>query len=190
MKAYEPKAGTSIDQAATEAHEAARKSGMPVSFDFNGCTLTARPDESENETRLAFRTQLGLPAVDAPFHPVTAKDALERWDKGENVFSIEMGGIGPAYEQAIQILVFEIIRDNLETQFPDPATPVANEWYRTFADATVSRIDEKMGGYSGAMVGAARQVAYRALRDGWGEMVKSIPEGRLIQVSKKFPNLC
>ncbi len=35
----------------------------------------------------------------------TAKDALAAWDRGEIVHSVEMGGIGPGYEQAIQILV-------------------------------------------------------------------------------------
>lgn len=122
--------------------------------------------------------------------PATAKDALEAWDRGETLFTIEMGGLGPSYEQAIQILIFEIIRDNLETTLPEQEkSEESRNFYSTFGDSTVTRIDEKMGGYSGAMVGAAKQVAYRALRNGWSQTIDSVPADRRIQVEKKVPCL-
>lgn len=34
--------------------------------------------------------------------PETCEEALARWDAGETVFTAEMGGLGPGYEQAIQ----------------------------------------------------------------------------------------
>ncbi|KKK93920.1 hypothetical protein LCGC14_2688070 [marine sediment metagenome] len=37
-------------------------------------------------------------------HPKTLDEAIERWDAGRSLFSVEMGGLGPGYEQAIQIL--------------------------------------------------------------------------------------
>ena len=178
---YEPLAGTSIDDAAQEATELAVKSGESVTFEFNGRTCTADPKCTVEENRLKFRSILGLPAVDPPFHPVTALDALERWDKGQPVFTIEMGGIGPGYEQAIQILVFELIRDLAALPLPKPDT------FGGWGDATVSRVDESCGGFSGAQVGSAKQIAYRAIRDGWGKMIESSPKDRHIQVSKFFP---
>jgi hypothetical protein len=43
---------------------------------------------------------------------VTAQEALSRWDAGDIVWTVSMSGMGPGYEQAIHVLVFEIIRDN------------------------------------------------------------------------------
>jgi hypothetical protein len=179
---HELSPGTSIDSAAITLTAMAKEFSEPVEFDFNGTTLTASPTNSAEENRLSFRAALGLPAVDPPFHPVTARDALTRWDAGQSVFTIEMGGLGPGYEQAIQILVFELIRD-MENK-PLPEGKVFGSW----GDATVSRIDESCGGFSGAQVGAAKQVAYRAIRDGWGKMLESVQKDRSIQVSKFFPS--
>jgi hypothetical protein len=187
---YEPSAGTSIDTAAAESNSLAQQSGEEISFDFNGVQMTAIPSDSYEETRLKFRASMNLPAVDPPFHPQTAAEALERWDKGQTVFTIEMGGLGPGYEQAIQVLVFEIIRDNLAASMPDESDKEKlKSFYSSFGESTVTRIDEKMGGYSGAMVGAAKQIAYRALRDGWQKTLDSVPKDRLIQVSNHVPNL-
>lgn len=44
-------------------------------------------------------------------------DWLSRWDKGEPVWSIEMGGLGPGYEQAIQITTTEIVRHLIDTNY-------------------------------------------------------------------------
>lgn len=125
------------------------------------------------------------------FHPITAADALDRWDEGKTVFTIEMGGLGPGYEQAIQVLVFEIVRDYLgkEQTFPPEDSPEFADFSSKFGDETVHRINKKMGGFSGAQVGAAKQIAYRGLVMGWEAMIKSIPQDRLIQVSKSFPVL-
>ena len=43
-------------------------------------------------------------------YPTTAKQWLEQWDSGEPTWTIEMGGIGPGYEQCIQITAAEILR--------------------------------------------------------------------------------
>lgn len=120
-----------------------------------------------------------------------AKDAAEqlrRWDAGDSIWSIEMGGLGPGYEQAIQVLAVEIVRDQI-------GKPLPVGKFEDWGDSTVSRIDYKrpdgsyaMGGYSGAQVGAAKQLAYRWLTDG-PAAVMDMPEvkDRHIQVSKRFP---
>jgi len=120
----------------------------------------------------------------------TADEQLRIWDSGESVWSIEMGGLGPGYEQAIQILVIEIIRDNISNPLPDE-----NTW-SDWGDSTVSRIDYKKpdgkyscGGFSGAQVGAAKQIAFRFLRDGPEKALKSAPDDRRIQVSNFWPKV-
>lgn len=116
-----------------------------------------------------------------------AREQLRRWDGGGTVWSIEMGGLGPGYEQAIQILAIEIVRDEID--MPIPAKP-AHKW----ADATVSRVDAKQpdgsyscGGFSGAQVGAAKQLAYQWLTIGPAACLKRVPEDRRIQVSAFWP---
>ena len=52
---------------------------------------------------------------------IYGKDAaewLERWDAGKPVWSVSMGGIGPGYEQALQIAAAETVRRLITTQ-PD-----------------------------------------------------------------------
>ena len=44
-------------------------------------------------------------------YPKTNKEALERWDKGDSLFTISMGGMGPGYEQCIHIVAMETIRE-------------------------------------------------------------------------------
>lgn len=117
-----------------------------------------------------------------PFpHPETAADALALWDKGKTVFTIEMGGLGPGYEQCIQLLAFEMIRDNKDKPLPEPDK--ADNW----GNETVYRCNDQVGGFSGAQVGCARTIAYRAIRDGWAKMLESAPHDRHIQVSRFWP---
>ena len=40
---------------------------------------------------------------------MTWREAADKWSAGEIVQSVDIGGIGPGYEQAIQILLFEIM---------------------------------------------------------------------------------
>ena len=49
----------------------------------------------------------------------TPGEWLHRWDSGFFVWSVEMGGLGPAYEQCIQITSAEVLRDLL-ARSPDP----------------------------------------------------------------------
>ena len=118
----------------------------------------------------------------------TAQEWLRRWDEDGHIWSIEMGGLGPGYEQAIQVLAVEIVRDSLGKPFPK-----AGEKIGDWGDATVARIDYKkpdgsyaMGGYSGAQVGAAKNLAWHVLNSGPAKAFEPVRD-RLIQVSKRFP---
>lgn len=113
----------------------------------------------------------------------TALEQLDRWDQGDSIWSLEMGGMGPGYEQCIQILAIEIVRDEVGKLFPVKPPP-ADGW----ADATVARVNPKLH-FSGAQVGAAKSLAYNWLTIGPAALLKKAPVDRHIQVSKTFPHL-
>lgn len=117
----------------------------------------------------------------------SAHEQLEKWDAGETIWSIEMGGLGPGYEQAIQILAIEIVRDEITKPLPD-------EFPSDWGDATVSRIDRlengeySCGGFSGAQVGAAKSLAAAWLARGPAQVLDEVKDTkRHIQVSRFWP---
>lgn len=111
-----------------------------------------------------------------------AREQLRRWDAGETIWTIEMGGMGPGYEQCIQILAIEIVRDELGKPLPAKDD---HKW----ADGTVDRINRQIGGFSGAQVGAAKQLAYQWLSVGPVAVQKKAPVDRHIQASKHWPHV-
>ena len=70
-------------------------------------------------------------------YPQTALDALAAWDRGEHVWTVELGGIGPGYEMAIQTLAFELIRAHSEGRLalPPPETPTDGREMARLSDA-------------------------------------------------------
>lgn len=112
-----------------------------------------------------------------------AREQLRRWDGGGTIWTIDMGGMGPGYEQAIQTLAIEIVRDEIDKPLPQQAP---HDW----GDTTVSRIDAFCGGFSGAQVGAAKQLAWSWLKIG-PAAVQSKPElqDRKIQASNFWPRV-
>jgi len=120
-------------------------------------------------------------------YPTNVKEAVELWDKGETIWSIEMGGLGPGYEQAIQLLMVEILRDHCNDIIPTDKKE-HEDWLKTFGEKTVHRINETAGGYSGAQVGAVKNLAYQFLVNGWGKiMAMKDLKDRKIQVSNFWP---
>lgn len=118
----------------------------------------------------------------------TAADALAAWDQGEIVTTVELGGMGPGYEQAIQVCAFEMIRDALAAKFR--ATDENITAFDRLTDATVRRIDRQCGGLSGAQVGAARWLAFRTLRDGWEAVITMArKKDQTTMVSRAWPNV-
>lgn len=114
--------------------------------------------------------------------PETCSEALAKWDKGEPVFTVEMGGLGPGYEQCIQMLAFELIRE-----FKDDKTFDKEGWNGERAEKIVDTLDKKLG-FSGAQVGAAKSLASFVCSKGYRKALRmSKVKDRLIQVSKRFP---
>ncbi len=124
----------------------------------------------------------------------TVEEWLDRWDAGNTVWSVEMGGLGPGYEQAIQITVAELVRIILGNGFD------WSKWNDPDADAWIWKRDRELIyeyamnnpvikelGLSGAQYGAALFLAARLCIDGPIEVMRN-PEvqKRRIQVNRNF----
>jgi hypothetical protein len=115
--------------------------------------------------------------------PETVAEALAKWDAGETVFTVEMGGLGRGYEMAIQGLAFELMRA-LDGKMED-----GKPWheYEPIIGPIVSECYERpWGGFSGAQVGAAKNLVGHVVLKGYRKALRNpAVAGRLIQVSKK-----
>ncbi len=111
------------------------------------------------------------------------KKLLKAFDNNEPVTTIEMGGIGPGYEQAIQLLVFEIMR--ADSPLLDKFNSKTNKW-EDWAKDTINKMDEVYH-FSGAQVGAAKNLAYEFMKFGYQYIIDKAPEDRRIMVTKHFP---
>lgn len=130
--------------------------------------------------------------------PDTAQEALEMWDRGDSVFTAEMGGLGPGYEQCIHVMAFEIVRELLAREPIDwPKSDAAKtdadarrEW-RAFCDSVEAAVRPKILGLgsSGAQHGAAMNLAFITVRKGWAKALSELQDDRLIQVSKTWPQV-
>lgn len=124
--------------------------------------------------------------------PLTAEAALKKWDAGESVFTVEMGGLGPGYEQAIHVTVFELIRALNHLDWRAKAEGAEDVGFITetyeVLDREIGRINTAFSlGLSGAQAGAAKSLAYAVMVRGWREAVNSVEADRRTQVSKHWP---
>jgi len=131
-----------------------------------------------------------------------ARDLLARWERGDIVHSVEMGGLGPGYEQAIQAVSFRLLHHLLTAVDPRydasdwrphvNGSEVASARWRRDLDRIWAWADgdEQINalGLSGAQWGAAVNLATRFFADDDpSKTIKSAPEDRRILVSKHFP---
>lgn len=125
----------------------------------------------------------------------TNEDALAAWDRGEPVWTCDQGGMGPGYEQCIQIMGFEILRAMLSHPVNwDELTGESgrDKWraYRDMIDGLpeVKKVVSHLSP-SGAQHGAAMNIASVFARNGYAGGMEMVPQDRRIQVSKNFPTL-
>ncbi len=111
-------------------------------------------------------------------------EIVEKWNKGEIVWSVSLGGIGPSYEQAIQELLFGIISSWGDKELPEPKDDKYPEEYNKHVDEIVHKL--KGLGFSGAQVSAAKSAAWQFMKYGYYEMMNKAQEDRLIQVDNRF----
>lgn len=119
--------------------------------------------------------------------PETAHEWLETWDSGEPVASVEMGGLGEHYEQAIQVTAAEALRELLHLD-PESLEISMQDWWNenrdTFDQAVSSRLPGYANGRTGAQVGAAYNLAFILYRRGTSAFSDPKVSDRLILVSK------
>ncbi len=112
---------------------------------------------------------------------MTTKEMLIKWNKGEEIESVEMGGIGDGYENAIQQNIFplcEKIADN----------PVMKETDEKKIEKIINKIlleQSRDQDLSGAQAGAIKNVAYQFAKYGYQYMMDKAPKDRIIKVTKE-----
>lgn len=112
------------------------------------------------------------------FYGADATEWLKRWDEGKIVHTIEMGGLGPGYEQCIHVTCAEIVRVMLDKKYD------ASKWLKAYDDLATWRTDReeidklvmtvpvvKDLGLSGAQWGAALNVATHLYMHGPAKML-------------------
>lgn len=117
----------------------------------------------------------------------TVESILKAWDNGDSIWSIEMGGLGPGYEQCIQVCAIEITRE-LKDFEPDNDTNKTWQSWLDLSDKVLHRINKKHKlGLSGAQAGAARNLAYQwVCGSGPADVLKEVEADRHIQVSNNW----
>jgi hypothetical protein len=117
--------------------------------------------------------------------PETATEWLQKWDNDELVWSIEMGGIGPSYEQCIQIAAAEYLRFMIAEK-TDLSDSGYEENFRAIEEYRNDVITSL--GITGAQFGAAVNLAYQFYRRGpRASMSDEAVKDRHIQIRKSFP---
>jgi hypothetical protein len=124
----------------------------------------------------------------------TIDDLLKHWDAGDTIWSIELGGLGPGYEQAIQIAAVEFSRGCKDLKDIKKDDEESTDRFTKKCEEVLSAIDQKIGGLSGAMFGAAKWLAFQWCFNGGPaalieRLKKKGEDDRCIQVQKDFPTL-
>lgn len=106
---------------------------------------------------------------------------LAAFDAGHAVWSASMGGLGPSYEQCIQDLMIEIVRGAVV------APPSTQAGWDSLTNAAVAKLNPTHG-FSGAQVGAAKNLAYQLCVNGWDKSLHhpSLEPDRRIQIDNRM----
>jgi hypothetical protein len=123
------------------------------------------------------------------------REMIHKWDKGESVWTIERGGLGPGYEQALQVCMVEICRAALK--MPRLGKETRNSYWKRFVvmrNRVVKKLSDDCCGLSGEQVGAASDLAFRFVVSGIKKTFTSYKKQRpddyessRILISKHWP---
>lgn len=120
-----------------------------------------------------------------------AADWLKRWDEDKGNWSISMGGIGPGYEQAIQITCAEVLRDMLAKGYDSSKWDTEDTWKKDLEQIRAAGFKNpkiEALGLSGAQWGAAVNLASMFYRKGPRAVMNDARvKDRHIQVRRTFP---
>jgi hypothetical protein len=165
--------------------------GMPARFYGKGIGFSVR-GIFLNGVRVFYRTeQEEKEKHETDTYGVDAADWLNRWDAGKTCWTIEMGGLGPGYEQCIHITMAEILRHILEKNYDADGWADSDQWEKDreeieqmgFKNPAIEKLR-----LSGAQWGAALNLATFFYRDGpRGVLTDERVKDRHIQVQRTFP---
>lgn len=118
----------------------------------------------------------------------TVVELLAAWDAGDTIWSIELGGLGPGYEQAIQVAAIEMARKAKDWK-PTGDDKADNDSFTALCDEAIKSIDDQLLGLSGAQFGAARWLAHRWIVEGPAHLMERARADKrdTIQVSNQWP---
>lgn len=108
------------------------------------------------------------------------EEIVAAWDRGDVVWTIEMGGLGPGYEQCIQALFVELLRRAGPPPYEDRIA------LQTWGDAVAHQLSAEYH-FSGAQVGAAKNLASAVFKRGMRACLAEVEKDRRIMVSKGWP---
>jgi len=119
--------------------------------------------------------------IDEGLYPKDIRDAVERWDRGDSVWTVEMGGLGPGYEQAIAVGMIELMRSILDVDLPKEG----ENWNEFLNDRLLKISKEFNLQLSGAQAGAIINLTAKFATRGW--LATEEVQDRMIQISKHWP---
>lgn len=110
------------------------------------------------------------------------REWLYNYDSGLIVKSVSMGGLGTGYELTIQECAIETMRNLAELELPEDDT----EFSKAVMNASDKAADDldKIHGFSGAQVGASKNIAAVFWKQTPEKGIKSAPPERIIQLQK------
>jgi hypothetical protein len=162
----------------------ARLYGKGIGFPVRGLFLDEQKVYYWTEAEYAEKQDIDL-------YGASPADWLGRWDEGRSVWSIEMGGLGPGYEQCIQITAAEILRHLIADKVDTAKWTDDGQWRRDreeiermgFANPIIKQL-----GLSGAQWGAAMSLATSLYKQGPRALFNDPTlKDRKIQVQRTFP---
>jgi len=101
------------------------------------------------------------------------QDYVNDWDNGIAIKCVNMGGLGLGYDIGIQALLIEFLRSGVEKGINVEDSEEGRKNFVAFADEVFEAIPDEnsLKNVSGAMFGAARQVAYQFFAYGIHKML-------------------
>jgi hypothetical protein len=119
---------------------------------------------------------------------------LSAWDSGDTVWSIELGGFGPGYEQAIQVAAIEFARATKDLEGLKNDDKESTALFTATCEQVVEKHDKALGGLTGAQFGAARYLAWNwVVNGGPARLIERAKEqgkcDQAILVSKAWPHI-
>ncbi len=113
------------------------------------------------------------------------REFIKKFDDGDGVPSIVMGGLGRDYEFAIQKGAIEVLRSAVDKQYKLEEDDDKQTKFKKICNDKIKEIDDELGGLSGAMFSALQWLSFQWITHGIDlviEKAKVDDESRLIEV--------